>query len=324
MIVPEQTFFARIKQTFSLLKKDFLWIVLYYLIFTLIASVLLSMLWGFIFSIAMKFANVDTSVWLDTNSYINMWYFAIIYWFIAFCVIVLKIPFYISLVKNISDSFKWVVIDMSWNLKYWFSSIWKIFNTYWYIFKYIALIPSLLLIVWLLVLFVNSIIWLIVVVLSMIIFVYFSIFRWLRAYFSLMFAVSNTDYSEKNFKDSISLTKGKIWIVFINIVWLVIILWIIWLIISQFINLSTFDTDAIYNFAYDVYINKNTADLQSKINALVSTLTPTNASLVTWFFKNVVGSFKDALFYIFWLVFYFLLMKKFELDNDNLVDVIEK
>lgn len=329
MIIPWLTFTERFKQSFLLIKKDFLWIVLYYLIFALIASISLSFVWNLIFSIAMKFANVDKSIWFDSNSYINMWYFAVIYWFITFSVMVLKIPFYISLIKNISDSYKWEIINKSLNLKYWFLSIWKIFNTYWYIFKYIALIPSVLLIVWLLVIFADSVIWLIIIVLSLFIFIYFSIFRWLRAYFSLFYAITNNDYSENSFKNSINLTKNNLWTIFLNILWFVIIFWIIWFIISKFINLSSFNTDAIYNFIYDVYINKNTDNIQEKVNVLISSLTPTNWSMIIWFFKNIIATLKDTLFYIFWLIFYFLLMKRFEIDKwivkntDNLTEVIE-
>ncbi len=313
----EQGFLVRIKQSFLLFAKNFFGISLYYIIFIIISWITLSLLWKYIFSIAFKFVNVNKDVGIDANSYINIWYFAIIYWFIALSVVILKIPFYISLIKNIENSYNWELVNKNSNLKYWFASILKIFNTYWYIFKYVVLIPSLVLIVWLLVFFVDQGIWAILVILALIIFVYFAIFRWLRSFFSLMYAIIHNEFSNDNFKKSIFLTKNKIWTIFWNIIWLAIFFWFLLFIISKFINFSTFDMDSIYSTIWDIYLHKETININEKMTELVKLLTPETKITVIWLSKSIISIIKDSLFYIFGLIFYFLLLKQFEQEVDK-------
>jgi hypothetical protein len=324
MVTKEQGFLSRIKESFLLFVKNFLGISLYYVIFVIISWITLSLLWNFIFSIAFKFVSVNKDAWIDANSYVNMWYFAIIYWFIALSVAILKIPFYISLVKNIENSFNWELVNKNANLKYWFTSIWKIFNTYWYIFKYVVLIPSLLLIIGLLVIFVDQGIWVLIIILSLLVFIYFSIFRWLRSFLSLIYAIVYNDFSNDNFKKSILLTKNKIWSIFWNIIWLSIFFWFIWFIISKFINLSTFDMSSIYSIIWDIYLQKDTVNISQKMTELLTLLTPETKITIIWLSKSIISIIKDSLFYIFGLIFYFLLMKKFEKILDiNQTDTIK-
>lgn len=253
-----------------------------------------------------------------------MWYFAIIYWFIALSVVILKIPFYISLVKSINDSFNWELINKNTNLMYWFKSIWKIFNTYWYIFKYVMLIPSSILIMWLLVTFVDQFIWTLIIILSLLVFIYFAIFRWLRSFLSLIYAIIYNEFSSENFKKSIELTKNNIWSIFWNIIWLSIFFWFLWFIISKFINFSTFDMSSIYSIIWDIYLHKETINLSEKMTELITLLTPETKITIIGLSKNIISIIKDSLFYIFGLIFYFLLMKKFEQRLDvNQSDIIK-
>jgi len=325
MVTKEQGFLSRIGESFILFAKNFLGISLYYVIFVLISWIIISLLWKYIFSIAFKFVNVNKDVGIDANSYINMWYFAIIYGFIALSIAILKIPFYISLVKSINDSFNWKLVSKNANLLYWFVSIWKIFNTYRYIFKYVALIPSLILIVWLLVIFVDKVIWAILIIWALIIFVYFTIFRWLRSFLSLIYAVVHDDFSSDNFKKSIFLTKDNIGSIFWNIIGLFIFFGVLWYIISRFINLSTFDMDSIYSIIEDIYLHKETINISQKITELLTLLTPETKITVIWLTKSIISMIKDSLFYIFGLIFYLLLMKRFEQSLDkNQSNIIEK
>ncbi|MFA5916696.1 MAG: hypothetical protein WC850_00495 [Candidatus Gracilibacteria bacterium] len=312
MVTKEQGFLSRIKDSFLLFVKNFLGISLYYIIFVIISGITLSLLGNYIFSIAFKFVNVNKDVGIDANTYINIGYFAIIYGFIALSIAILKIPFYISLVKNIENSFNGELVNKNTNLKYGFTSIGKIFNTYWYIFKYVVLIPSLILIIGLLVVFVDQFIGTLIIILSLIVFIYFAIFRGLRSFLSLIYAIVYNDFSNDNFKKSIFLTKNNIGSIFWNIIGLAIFFWFIGFIISKFINLSTFDMSSIYSIIGDIYLNKETINMSQKMTELVTLLTPETKITLIGLSKSIISIIKDSLFYIFGLIFYFLLMKKFE------------
>lgn len=315
MIISEQSFSGRLKQAFIIFIKN-IDISIYYLLFAIISASTLSLLWWYIFVLASKSVNLKSALWIDTSSYINMWYFWIIYFIISISVLILKIPFYISLVKNISDTYKWENFQKNENLKFSFSRIWKIFNTYWYIFKYVALIPSLLLIVWLLTVFIDITVWLIIVVFSIILFIYFAIFRWLRSFASLMYAIEYDDFSEENFKKSIWITKYNVWTIFWNYVWIFIIFWFVGYLISKGFNIWVTKDDSFSSIITEIYNNKDNAlIIQEKLNALINQMTQTESQMIVWFLKKLLNSSIDSILYVFGVIFYFLLMKKFENDK---------
>ncbi len=317
MINAEQSFFWRLKQALILFTTN-INITIYYLLFAIISVSVLSFLWSFIFSLASKFVDIKSWSSIDTNSYINMWYFWIIYSVISLSVIILKVPFYVSFVKNISDVFKWNNLDINENLKYGFSRIFKILNTYRYIFKYVALIPCLILIVWLLVFFVDHIVWIVIVAFSIILFIYFAIFRWLRSFASLMYAIQYDDFTSDNFNKSLELTKSKVWTVFWNYVGLIIV----FLIFSYFINkwITSFipADDIISKVTNEVSNNiNNLQNIQSNIIAIVNdSMKNSSSQMWLWYVKKFIDSIVTNLLYVFWVIFYFLLMKRFESQND--------
>lgn len=315
MIISEQSFLWRLKQAFFIFIKNFD-ISIYYLLFAIISASILSLFWWYIFFLASKTVNLKSAIWIDTNSYINMWYFWIIYSIISISVLILKIPFYISLVKNISDTYKWDNFQKNENLKFSFSRIWKIFNTYWYIFKYVALIPSLILIVWLLIVFVDFIVWLIIVAFSIILFIYFAIFRWLRSFASLMYAIQYDDFSEESFKKSIWITKYNVWTIFWHYVLIYIIFWFIGYIISKGFNIWVTKDDTFSSIITEIYNNKeNVLVIQEKLNTLMTQLSQSQTTI--WFLKKILDFSIDSIKYVFWVIFYFLLMKKFENESNN-------
>lgn len=332
MIISEQSFSGRLKQAFIIFIKNFD-ISIYYLLFAIISASVLSLFWGYIFFLASKSVNLKSVLWIDTSSYINMWYFWIIYSIISISVLILKIPFYISLVKNISDTYKWDNFQKNENLKFSFSRIWKIFNTYWYIFKYVALIPSLLLIFWLLIVFIDIKVWLIIVAFSIILFIYFAVFRWLRSFASLMYAIQYDDFSEDSFKKSIWITKYNVWTIFWNYVWIFIIFWFVTYIISKGFNIWVTKDDIFSSIITEIYNNKeNSWITKEKLNALMEQITKaqsqstlTQSQMIIGFLKKSFNSLIDSMLYVFWVIFYFLLMKKFENDqydkNKNLETV---
>lgn len=327
MIVPKVDFWERLKQSYDILKDDFINMTIYFITFTIISALSLSLIWTFILSLAMKFASFNKETWIDANSYINMWYFAIIYFIIFISLTVLYIPFFISLIKNINDKFNWEVIDKNESLSYWFKNTWKIMNTYWYIFKYVWLIPALILIVWLLVTFQDKVIWIIIIVLSLFIFIYFSIFRWLKSFFSLLYAISYNDYTEKNFLKAIDLTKNRLMDIFINIVWLWIIFWLIGIWISILTWFLPTEDNSFISMAYGIYQDKDTIDIPTKLKEISAQMTPTTFSVITWIINKIISWFTASLFSTFWFIFYFLLFKSYENQNiqeDGLIEIINE
>lgn len=318
MIIPEKSFFWRLKQALILIIAN-INIIIYYLLFAIISVSILSFLWSYIFSLASKFVDVKSWSWIDTNSYVNMWYFGVIYSIISLSVIILKIPFYISFVKNISDVYKWNNFDQNENLKFWFSRIFKILNTYRYIFKYVALIPCLILIAWLLVIFVDPMIWILIVWFSIILFIYFGIFRWLRSFSSLMYAIYYDDFSEDSFKKSIEITKYKVWTVFWNYVGIFIVFWFVTYLINKWINVFIPYNDIFSKVINEVSNNiNNLQNIQENIIKVVNEgMKSSSSQMWLGYIRKFIDSVVTNLLYVFWVIFYFLLMKKFENENEG-------
>lgn len=179
------------------------------------------------------------------------------------------------------------------------------------------LIPCLILIVWLILVFVDQLVWIFVTAFSVLMFVYFGIFRWLRSYLSLIYAVSYDDFSDDNFKKSISLTKNNVWTIFINILVLVIVFAIIWALFASILASIFPDNNNFSSIIYDIYQNRNNLwNIQNELNSLIQQMTPTTASMITWFIKNIINEAYSWIVYIIWLIFYFLLMKSMEQETD--------
>jgi hypothetical protein len=321
MIIPEESFTWRIKQAFVMLTSN-INITIYYLLFAIISTAFLSLLWWYIFFLASKFVNLKSDTWIDVNSYVNMWYFWIIYSVISISVLILKIPFYISFVRNINDSYKWELFDKNINLKHGFTRIWKILNTYRYIFKYVSLIPCLILIVWMLVVFVDYIVWFIIIWLAILLFIYFAIFRWLRSFASLMYAVSNDEFTEDSFKKSIELTKYKVWTVFWNYVGIFLLFWLVTYFITKWFNIFVPENNTISAIITEIYNNKDNLT-NEKIQTILSSINPTNSDMFTSSIRKLYDSTLTSFLYVYGVIFYFLLMKRFESEGEkNQKDII--
>lgn len=317
MIIIEKSFFWRLKQTLIIFTTN-VNITIYYLLFSIISVFVLSLLWSYIFSLSYKFLDIKNWSGIDINSYVNMWYFWVIYSIISLSVAILKFPFYISFVKNISDAYKWNNFDKIENLKFWFARIFKILNTYRYIFKYVALIPCLLLIVWLLIIFVDHIVWILIVAFSIFLFIYFAIFRWLRSFSSLMYAVFYDDFSKDSFKKSIEITKYKVWTVFWNYVGIFIVAWFVTYLVNKWINIFIPDNDIISKVINEVSDNiNNLQNIQESIVKIVNEWIKSSSSQM-WlgYIKKFIDSVVTNLLYVFWVIFYFLLMKRFENEKE--------
>ena len=84
---------------------------------------------------------------IDTSIYINLIYIGIIFMIVFLTLLIIHIPFYVSLILNIKQLYNGETITYKDNFFIALKNIKKIFYTYRYIFKYVWLIPSLLIIV---------------------------------------------------------------------------------------------------------------------------------------------------------------------------------
>ncbi|NDK09049.1 hypothetical protein EOM39_07475 [Candidatus Gracilibacteria bacterium] len=317
MIIIEKSFFGRLKQTLIIFTTN-VNITIYYLLFSIISVFVLSLLGSYIFSLSYKFLDIKNGSGIDINSYVNMGYFGVIYSIISLSVAILKFPFYISFVKNISDAYKGNNFDKIENLKFGFARIFKILNTYRYIFKYVALIPCLLLIVGLLIIFVDHIVGILIVAFSIFLFIYFAIFRGLRSFSSLMYAVFYDDFSKDSFKKSIEITKYKVGTVFWNYVGIFIVAWFVTYLVNKGINIFIPDNDIISKVINEVSDNiNNLQNIQESIVKIVNEWIKSSSSQMgLGYIKKFIDSVVTNLLYVFGVIFYFLLMKRFENEKE--------
>ena len=209
MLKVEEKFFERFDQAFTLFKNNFIWLFIPFFIYNFISVVIIGTISKY--SMIKSLSWIENMEWLDFFSFLNNFTVVImlVLWMIFF---ILYLLFYIAVFLWIIRSFKQAVnnenIDMLWNLKYGITNLFTAMKTYWYIFAYVALIPSLLFIVWWLFFnagyFYNEMeilqtIWWGLIILSLIIFIVFAIYRWLKAIFWVYSAVNDDEYTKKNF-----------------------------------------------------------------------------------------------------------------------------
>jgi len=280
-------------------------ISLYYVLFLIVSWIILLIFWNYLTSLAFKFVNFSSVAWIDANSYINVWYFWIIYFFISISVIFLKLVFYISFIRNINDYSNKNTLDINMNLKYGFLNLFKVFNTYFYIFNYVFLIPFFILICWLFLIFINQLLWVLFILFTIFIFIYFFIFRWLRSFLSVIYAITNDNYSKENFDKSLVVTKWNTWNIFLNVVFFYVLTSILSWLIFSFLN----DNNSLHTIIYDIYNNKNNlVKIQSELASLKSSF-----DISTWILlQKCLKIVYDSILSTIWIIFYYLLLMNYE------------
>jgi len=159
--------------------------------------------------------------------------------------LILYIPFLTWLVRSIKQACNGEEVTYKENIWTWFKNLWWAFKTYWFIFSYIALLPAILFIIsWLLVISTFyfpvwegvRVLWFIWWFLSVLLFIFFSIYRWIRATFSLFSAVVKEEYTNENFNHSLDITQNNWFRIVGNLLLVWIIIWLITSLISWLIS----------------------------------------------------------------------------------------
>ncbi len=318
----------RIEQSFELFKSNFKVFFMPLFIYWIIATIFTVIGTYFLVS---KFQEILDSETIDWMGFYDIFYNPQSMILISVAILllllylILYIPFLLWLLKSISQAYNWEKADCKENLKYWFSHLMDSMKTYWYIFAYVALIPSILFIVgWILIIYwiqfdtAKIIVQLgfFIVWISVILFLFFALYRWTKSAFWLQSAVDSNNYSLENFKQSVIITKNKFWRILWNFMlvgfigWLVVwmIMWVIdsfgssfWMWAETFFANIWQDSDNPWEQIQQAL--KETLDSYSPIaNIITNTL--------QWAVKTT--------FSIFLIVFTYILFKRLEIENNEI------
>lgn len=328
----------RIEQSFDFMKKNFIKLILplfiyNFIFFWVIYLFVMNYISWFIWNLG-----DFNSEWLLQILYSAEWVLVIaIMMFLWLLNALLYIPIFIASIRSIHQAAMQGNITMNENIVFWFKNILNSFSTYWYIFKYIYLIPAIIFIIWWiwfnLIYFLklenellkNISIWFMII--AFILFIIFSIYRWLKAKFVLYSAISNESFTQKDFDLNIKITKNNLWRIFWNFFLLWMILWFVsrisWFISNIFLP-SSVDT------GLDKYVTlDNFIKIQNWVNPMdiikVDEIEVT-FSQINFLINTFVWEFLSALIVVFWFVFTYIFMKRLELESkENLnLEIINK
>lgn len=305
---------GRIEQSFILFKNNFKELFLPLFIYNLLSLVVFwTLLMYFFLSGIWDIIKPD----LDLFSFLNNPYviISIIVWTMAFIIyLMLYLPILLGLIKSIKQAYEWNKITSKENVIYWFSRLKKSFNTYWYIFSYVALIPSIVFILWGLLFNISYYvewyeflknIWIGFLILGWIIFLLFFVYRWVKTKFSIYSAIDNDTFTKDDFSESLKITDNNwrriVWNLFL--IWLIIssITWFIWWIINI--------------FSY-WWIDFTSIRSINDISWLFANFSITG-QLIGWFINNIISTIGAVFLIIFTYLFFIRL--SFESKNKNVI-----
>ena len=285
-----------------------------------------------------SFAWMDDMKGLDLFEFLNN--SSVVIWITVWITLyIIYLMFYVVLLlwflKSIRQVVKLEKITIIDNLKYWVLNFSNSMKTYWYIFAYIALIPSILFIVgWILfnipyfisgLDFIESI-WGAIIVLSLIIFIIFAIYRWLKSTFSLYSAVNENSFTKENFTFSIKITDFNWMRIFWNflLVWIIIsiissiISWIIWSLLffgNGWWSIIDLFMDWIYN-RWNIW-TPNMWDIKNIINDYVNNFS-IFWELISNFIKNILTTLSSVFLLTFTYIFFLRLKQESNLSFEEL------
>ncbi len=296
----------RIERTFFLYKRWFINLSIPYLVYNVIWLVVLPYL-----LIITLFPLFTTFFDWFKLSYIFIFLLPVL--FIVLFYIIFFITIFLMTIKTIKYYYDNKDNDENNSLKDEFNyakkNIWLVMKTYWYIFAYVALVPSIIFIVW--GLFFNisfflwtdpliSTIWGVLMWVWAFLFVIFAIYRWIRASFALYNAISYDDYTKTNFNNAINLTKNNWW----RILWNSLLVWIIISLLSWVItNIISFLIPSWYNSWFIENIWTWNFSILGSFNYFL-------ISLLSWV-VNSLGA-------VFMAIFMYLLYKDIQSEYNNL------
>lgn len=327
MLQPKEEIFDRIEQSFDFMKTNFIKLILPLFIYNFIffwviylfvmnyISLIIWWLWDFSWDTLLQI--IYSAEWILVIA---------IMMFLGLLNALLYIPLFIASIRSIHQAAMQETITMNENVIFWFKNILNSFSTYWYIFKYIYLIPAIFFIIWWI--WFNLIYFLKLenellknisiglMIIAFILFIIFSIYRWLQATFVLYSAISNESFTQNDFDLNIKITKNNL----LRIFWNFILLWFILWFVSR---ISWFISNIFLPNSVDTWLDKYlTLDNFIKIKNGVNPLDIIKIdeieiifSQINFLINSFVWEFLSALIIIFWFVFTYIFMKRLEIES---------
>lgn len=298
----------RIEQSFVIFKNNFLDFFVVFFIYNFISFLVI---WVAIFSFwlwvisGLDTTSTDPFVILNNPKVVIL----ISVWMITMIVyLLLYIPILLWLTKSIKQAINWEVVTSKDNIIYWFKNLNKSFKTYWYIFAYVALIPSIIFILWWIMFNASyflwapdylKIIWGWFMWISFVLFLVYAIYRWYRASFSLYSAVNNDSFTKDDFLKTLWLTDNNWWRIFGNFLLLWIIIWV----------LSSFVTGIFSAVSLSNKIDTESIKTIEDIKMLASNFSIVTQSL-SWFVNTIISTIWKIFIIIFTYLFYLRLKQE--------------
>lgn len=305
---------GRIEQSFMFYKDNFFNLSMLIGIFYLI---IFNVFW-YIWSIITLLFN-EKEIFSPLNIFL-----AIILFLMLIIYLVLEIWVIISLYKTIIDIDWKKEIDLKANFRYWISNITNLIKIYYYIFIYVFLLPSLLLIFgWFYFLYLQynhliNLVWIdyeniIKIIFSFVLFIWiftiYIVYKSNKAIFSIPWAISKNDFNKESFNKTINLTNWNWWRIF----WNFLLVWIIISILSWIIN-SIFQINNFFEFQ-KLFTHMDLHNLNSdKILNEIKNGNIFEESFFVWFLKRIIMIITITYTSIFTYIFY----KRLEEESLNL------
>ena len=332
-ITAKEEIFDRIEQSFELFKDNFVKLILPIFLYTFLTATVFISIWTFFLvkywqTFSQNFIDkdsIDTLSFLQYSPEIIIW---ISVWIILILLyVIFYIPFVLATIKWIKNAYNWEDIDVKKNIFYWFKSILKSFQTYWYIFAYVALIPAIIWIIWWILAIYGmsynndnyTTIWAITAGIALILFIFFSIYRWMKSNFALYSAIDKEQYTKDNFKNSVGITDKKWWRIFGNILltWIIVSL-VTWVIQSW---IKSFDSwFSIWAWADTISELKENPEAIFKLaDEILATYSP-----ITNFILNTLQGFINSVMTVFIMIFIYILYKRLEIESSISENKVEE
>ncbi len=325
MLNPKEWVFDRIEQTFILFKNNFKNIFLGYFLYNFMVFIII---WNIIYYWILKFVDLSSFNFdkseniiadLFSNTYFIIW--VNIFLILLLLNLILVIPFILGTIKTIKEAFEGKEnIDFLKNIRYWFKNINNSFRVYWYIFVYVALVPSIFIIIWWLLLILWQVkhidillqFWIFILSFSFLFLMIFMIYKWLKTKFSIISAVDKDNYSKENFDFSVSITNWN-WLRIIGnlmFVWIIISL-VVW-IFNSIISLFDFSNNDNINFLKDININEIK---QEEVENIILNLNKSFMDFsISTFLINIVKLIINVVSIMFVFTFNYIFFKRLEYE----------
>ncbi|MDD3793961.1 MAG: hypothetical protein PHI37_04055 [Candidatus Gracilibacteria bacterium] len=319
MMIANEKVLDRIEQSFDIFKKAFIYLVLPLFVYNIISFVFFALVLSyFLFSgiLLSLFELLRGDIFLFFSD-IKFLLLASLSLFFLLLYVLLLIPFLIYTIKTIGDFYNGVEkLDFKDNFLYATSRFFDIMRTYWYIFAYLALLPSLIFIIGGFIFnigyffdlqFNYKIIGGGFMLAGFLYFIVNMIYKGIKSTFALYSAIDNDSYTKEDFLQSVSVTDKNWWRIFGNLVLVGLIVGFFSGFASKFFSIFF---GSFGNFTNLDFQNINKDTIQDFINAFSFF-----NYFVSGFFDNLIKTIESVFVYIFIYVFYKRLV--FESNNGN-------